>query len=148
MPESTVTILKEVGNPNKARIVAHLSKHKGESAENLGKHLGYPLPTVYKYLRELEAARVIRSEVRDKIRVYQASNFKFEVSPMSLMKAYEEQSFLKLYTSRFGDSGIKRLGQITRSVSAGKITYRQAASTLGVTYYELVSLLDELGVTR
>lgn len=148
MSERTVSILKEVGNPNKARIIAHLSKHRGENAEDLGKHLGYPLPTVYKYLRELEAARVVRSEVRDKIRLYYPGDFKLEVSPTSLMEAFEQQSFLNLYRTRFGDDGIKRLNKLTEKVSAGKMTYRQAASILGITYYEFVSLLDEIGATQ
>ena len=56
MAEKTVSILRAIGNPNKAKIIAHLAKHRGETAEGIGKHLGYPLPTVYKYLRELEAA--------------------------------------------------------------------------------------------
>ena len=148
MSERTVSILKEVGNPNKARIIAHLSKHMGENAEDLGKHLGYPLPTVYKYLRELEAARVVRSEVRDKIRLYYPGDFRLEVSPTSLMEAFEQQSLLNLYRTRFGDDGIKRLNELAEKVSAGKMTYRQAASTLGITYYEFVSLLDETGATQ
>jgi len=148
MSERTVSILKEVGNPNKARIIAHLSKHRGENAEDLGKHLGYPLPTVYKYLRELEAARVVRSEVRERTRLYYPGDFKFEVSPRSLMEVFEQQSFLNLYRNRFGDDGIKRLNELTEKVSAGRMTYRQAASTLGITYYEFVSLLDETGATQ
>ena len=148
MSERTVSILKEVGNPNKARIIAHLSKHRAESAEDLGKHLGYPLPTVYKYLRELEAARVVRSEVRQRTRLYYPGDFKLEVSPTSLMEVFEQQSFLNLYRTRFGDDGIKRLNELLENVSAGKMTYRQAASTLGITYYEFVSLLDETGATQ
>jgi len=148
MSERTVSILKEVGNPNKARIVAHLTKHKGENAEDLGKHLGYPLPTVYKYLRELEVARVVRSEVRDKIRLYYPGNFKLEVSPKRLMEMFEEQSILNLYKTKFGDDGMKRLRKVAEKVNAGKMTFRQAASTLGITYYEFVSLLDETGATQ
>ncbi len=148
MSERTVSILKEVGNPNKARIIAHLSKHRGEKAEDLGRHLGYPLPTVYKYLRELEAARVVRSEIRDKTRLYYSSEFKLEVSPRSLMQIFEEQSILSLYKTRFGDDGMKRLGEVAEKVNTGKMTYRQAASTLGVTYFELVSLLDETGAIQ
>jgi len=148
MSERTVSILKEVGNPNKARIIAHLAKHRGENAEDLGKHLGYPLPTVYKYLRELEVARVVRSEVRDKTRLYYASDFKLEVSPKRLMDMFEEQSILSLYKTRFGDDGMKRLGEVAEKVNAGKMTYRQAASTLGISYYEFVSLLDETGAIQ
>jgi len=148
MSERTVSILKEVGNPNKARIIAHLTKHKGENAEDLGKHLGYPLPTVYKYLRELEVARVVRSEVRDKTRLYYPSDFKLEVSPRRLMEIFEEQSILNLYKNRFGDDGMTRLSEVAEKVNAGKMTYRQAASTLGITYYEFVSLLDETGAIQ
>ena len=148
MSERTVSILKEVGNPNKARIIAHLTKHKGENAEDLGKHLGYPLPTVYKCLRELEVARVVRSEVRDKTRLYYPSDFKLEVSPKRLMEMFEEQSILSLYKTRYGDDGMKRLSEVAEKVNAGKMTYRQAASTLGITYYEFVSLLDETGAIQ
>ncbi len=148
MSERTVSILKEVGNPNKARIIAHLTKHKGENAEDLGKHLGYPLPTVYKYLRELEVARVVRSEVKDKTRLYYPSDFKLEVSPRRLMEIFEEQSILNLYKNRFGDEGMTRLSEVAEKVNAGKMTYRQAASTLGITYYEFVSLLDETGAIQ
>ena len=148
MSERTVSILKEVGNPNKARIIAHLTKHKGENAEDLGKHLGYPLPTVYKYLRELEVARVVRSEVKDKTRLYYPSDFKLEVSPRRLMEIFEEQSILNLYKNRFGDDGMTRLSEVAEKVNAGKMTYRQAASTLGITYYEFVSLLDETGAIQ
>jgi DNA-binding transcriptional ArsR family regulator len=148
MSERTISILKEVGNPNKARIVAHLTKHRGENAEELGKHLGYPLPTIYKYLRELEAARVVKSEVRDRTRLYYADDFKLEVSPRRLMEIFEEQSILNVYKTRFGDDGMKRLDEVTEKVNAGKMTYRQAASTLGITYYEFVSLLDETGAIQ
>ena len=67
MAEKTVSILRAIGNPNKAKIIAHLAKHRGETAENIGKHLGYPLPTVYKYLRELEAASAIESEAKGRL---------------------------------------------------------------------------------
>ena len=146
MAEKTIPILKEIGNPNKAKIIAHLAKHKGETAEGIGKHLGYPLPTVYKYLRELEAARAIESEAKGNTRIYYAGDFKLEVSPAKLMEAFEEQSVEDIYKAKFGEEGMKRLKEAARKVKAGKITYRQAASTLGITYYEFVSLLEEIGV--
>lgn len=40
MAVKTVSILRAIGNPNKAKIIAHLAKHKGETAEGIGKHLG------------------------------------------------------------------------------------------------------------
>ena len=148
MSERTVLLLKEVGNPNKARIVAHLTKHKGERAEDLCKHLGYPLPTVYKYLREMEAARVVRSEVRDKTRFYYPSDFRLEVSPRRLMEVFEEQSILDVYKARSGDYGMRRFSEVSEKVIKRKMTYRQAASTLGISYYEFVSLMDETGAIR
>ena len=35
MAEKTVSILKALGNPNKAKIIAHLAKHRGETAEGI-----------------------------------------------------------------------------------------------------------------
>ena len=145
MAEKTVSILRALGNPNKAKIIAHLAKHKGETAEGIGKHLGYPLPTVYKYLRELEAARVVESEAKGNTRVYFAGDFKLEVSPQKLMEAFEEQTMTDLYRGRFGDEGMNRLNEVAAKVKAGRMTFRQAAATLGITYYEFVSLLDEAG---
>jgi DNA-binding transcriptional ArsR family regulator len=148
MAEKTFSILKALGNPNKAKIVAHLAKHRGETAEGIGKHLGYPLPTVYKYLRELEAARAVESEAKGNTRVYYAGNFKVEVSPEKLAEAFEEQTVEDIYRGKFGDDGMKRLGEVARKVKAGKLTYRQAASTLGISYFEFVSLLEETGAAN
>lgn len=145
MSEKTVSILRALGNPNKAKIIAHLAKHRGETAEGIGKHLGYPLPTVYKYLRELEAARAVESEAKGNTRVYYAGDFKLEVSPEKLMEAFEEQTIEDVYRAKFGDEGMRRLREVAKKVKAGKMTYRQAASTLGITYYEFVSLLEETG---
>jgi DNA-binding transcriptional ArsR family regulator len=145
MSEKTVSILRALGNPNKAKIIAHLAKHRGETAEGIGKHLGYPLPTVYKYLRELEAARTVESEAKGNTRVYFACDFKLEVSPKKLMEAFEEHMMTDLYRGRFGDEGINKLSEVKAKVKAGKMTFRQAAATLGITYYEFVSLLDEAG---
>jgi DNA-binding transcriptional ArsR family regulator len=145
MAENTVSILKALGNPNKAKIIAHLAKHKGETAEGIGKHLGYPLPTIYKYLRELEAARAVESESKGNMRVYFAGNFKFEVSAEKLMETFEKQTLESVYKAQFGEKGMERLREVSKKVKAGKMTYRQAASTLGITYYEFVSLLEETG---
>ena len=145
MAEKTVSILKALGNPNKAKIIAHLAKHKGETAEDIGKHLGYPLPTVYKYLRELEAARAVESEAKGNTRVYFAGDFKLEVSPEKLMEAFEAQTMTNLYIGRFGDKGMTKFNEVAAKVKAGRMTFRQAAATLGITYYEFVSLLDEAG---
>lgn len=148
MAEGTVSILRAVGNPNKARIIAHLTKHERESAEVLSEHLGYPLPTVYKYLRELEAARIVEGEVKGNVRLYHVRDFKLEVSPQKLMEAFEEQGFEDLYRARFGLEGVRRLSEVVEKVKTGKMTYRQAASTLGITYYEFVSLMEETGTVN
>jgi DNA-binding transcriptional ArsR family regulator len=145
MAEKTISILQAIGNPNKAKIIAHLAKHRGETAESIGSHLGYPLPTVYKYLRELEAARTIESEAKGNTRVYFAIDFKLEISPEKLMEAFEKQTMMNLYKARFGKEGIEKFNKAADKVNLGQMTFRQAASTLGITYYEFVSLLDEAG---
>jgi len=146
MVKNTVSILKEIGNPNKAKIIAHLAKCRGETAEDIAKHLGYPLPTVYKYLRELEAARAVESEAKGNTRIYFAGDFKLEVSAAKLMEVFEEQTVEDIFRAKFGAQGMTHLREVSKKVKAGKMTYRQAASTLGVTYYEFVSLLEETGV--
>lgn len=147
MAEKAVSILKAIGNPNKARIIAHLARHRGEAPEDLGKHSGYPLPTVYKYLRELEAARMVESEVKGKVRLYYPSDFKLTISPEKLMETFEVQSVVDAYEARFGSEDMERLNEMVKRVKAGKMTYRQAASTLGITHYEFVSILHETGAT-
>jgi len=148
MAERTISILKSIGNPNKARMIAHLAKHRGESAEDLSRHLGYPLPTVYKYLRELEAARMVECEVKDRTQLYYPGNFELVVSPEKLMEMLEGEGVVDVYKARFGDEGMEHLKEVFEKVKAGNMTFRQAASTLGITYYELVSLLDETGAVN
>ncbi len=61
------------------------------------------------------------------------------------MEAFEEVTVTNLYKSRFGDVGIEKFNKVAAKARAGKMTFRQAASTLGITYFEFVSLLDEAG---
>ena len=122
MSEKTVSILRALGNLNKAKIIAHLAKHRGETAEGIGKHLGYPLPTVYKYLRELEAARVVESEAKGNTRIYYAGDFKLEVSPEKLMEVFEEQTIEDVYRAKFGDEGMRRLREVAKKAKAGKMS--------------------------
>ena len=52
---------------------------------------------------------------------------------------------LDLYKNRFGDEGIQKFNKVVEKVKAEEMTFRQAAATLGITYYEFVCLLDEVG---
>lgn len=52
-------------------------------------------------------------------------------------------SFTYLYKSRPGDPTMRKFEEVVEKVKRGKMTYRQAASTLGITYFEFASLLDE-----
>jgi len=141
----TVALLSALGNPNKARIIAHLAGGDYEAAEDISGKLGYPLPTVYKYLRELEAAGVVEGEVRGGVRVYRAVDFRVEVSPESLRDAFESRLVSGVFRARFGEEGVRRLEDVSSRVRLGELTFRQAASMLGVTYYEFVSLIEESG---
>ncbi len=54
------------------------------------------------------------------------------------------KQFTDLYKAIFGEKGMKRFCEVTEKVKRGRMTYRQAASTLGITYYEFArALLDE-----
>jgi hypothetical protein len=61
------------------------------------------------------------------------------------MEAFEEQTMTDLYKGRFGDEGITKFNEVAGKAKAGRMTFRQAAATLGITYYEFVSILDEAG---
>jgi fibronectin type 3 domain-containing protein len=61
------------------------------------------------------------------------------------MEAFEEQTMMDTYNGRFGEAGMERFNKIAAKTKTGKMTYRQAAATLGITYYEFVTLLDEAG---
>jgi hypothetical protein len=52
---------------------------------------------------------------------------------------------MDLYKGRFGDEGVEKFNKAADKVKAGQMTFRQAAATLGISYYEFVSLLDEAG---
>lgn len=88
----------------------------------------------------------MESEAKGNTRIYFAGNFKLEVSPEKLMEVFEEQAITDLYRSKFGDEGVNRFNEVVAKVKAGKMTFRQAAATLGITYYEMISLLDETGI--
>jgi hypothetical protein len=60
------------------------------------------------------------------------------------METFDEQTMRDLYKGRFGAEGLEKLNKVAKA-KAGKMTFRQAAATLGITYYEFVSLLDEAG---
>jgi hypothetical protein len=49
-----------------------------------------------------------------------------------------------LYIDRFGEEGMAKFDEVAAKARAGRMTFRQAAATLGITYYEFVSLLDEM----
>jgi len=53
------------------------------------------------------------------------------------MEAFEEKSMTDLYKGRFGADGVEKFNKVAAKAKAGKMTFRQAAATLGITYYEL-----------
>lgn len=57
----------------------------------------------------------------------------------------EKQTITGLYRAQFGDNGMIKFSEVATKAKAGKMTFRQAAATLGITYYEFVSILDETG---
>ena len=54
-----------------------------------------------------------------------------------------EQTITDLYKGRFGEEEVEKFNKTADKVKAQQMTFRQAAATLGITYCEFVSLLDE-----
>ncbi len=69
------------------------------------------------------------------------------MSAQKLMEAFEEQTIEDLYRAKVGAQGMQRFKEVAQKAKAGNMTYRQAASTLGISYYEFVSLLQETDAT-
>ncbi|MCL5318348.1 MAG: hypothetical protein M1503_08860 [Thaumarchaeota archaeon] len=63
------------------------------------------------------------------------------------MEIFEQPNALNLYRAKSGDNDAKRLNEVIRKAKSGRMTYRQAASTLGISYYEFILLLEEIDVT-
>ncbi len=61
------------------------------------------------------------------------------------MAARKERAMQDFYREQFGEKGVARFREVAEKVKTGKMIFRQAAATLGITYYEFVSLLDEAG---
>lgn len=61
------------------------------------------------------------------------------------MAATKEKPMEDFYRARFGGEGMARFREVAKKVKAGKMTYRQAASTLGITYYELFRFWSKPG---
>lgn len=104
-------------------------------------------PTVYKYLKELGFARAVESEAKaiQGFTMQATSNSSYT---RQIWCKHSKNKRSKSFTAKFGDEGIKRLREVAKKVKADKTTCRRAASTLGITYYEFVSLLKETGVTN
>ncbi|MFQ6055160.1 MAG: hypothetical protein ACE5J9_03100 [Methanosarcinales archaeon] len=58
----------------------------------------------------------------------------------------EEISYIEIYFRRFGEDGLNRLDEVLEKIKKGRLTFRQAASTLGITYYEFMMLIEEKGI--
>lgn len=60
------------------------------------------------------------------------------------MDLFERQSALSLYKAKSGDDDAKWLNEVIKKAKSGRMTYRQAASTLGISCYEFILLLEEI----
>ncbi len=142
--------LQALGNFDRARILAHLAEHDGETAELISRHLSYPKASVYKYLRELEDASLIRSEQKDRVRQYYIVPFDIRINQETLGEVFQETepSYLQVVRERYGGEKVSEIRRLAEGLKTGRttLTLRQLASDLGMEYYELMIALDELRV--
>ena len=150
MTTKMMSYLQALGNFDRARILAYLAKHEGETADHISRQLNYPKATIYKYLRDLEDVKLIRSEQKNRKKQYFVIPFAIKISHETLDEAiYEaEPTYLQVVRERYGGEKLDEIRQLAKDLKSGKTTstLRQAASKIGVEYYELMIALDELGI--
>ncbi|MCL5984943.1 MAG: helix-turn-helix domain-containing protein [Actinobacteria bacterium] len=150
MTTKIMSYLQALGNSDRVRILAYLAKHEGETAEHISSQLNYPKATIYKYLRELENVKLIRSEQKNRIKQYSIIPFAIKISHETLDEAvYEaEPPYLQVVSERYGGEKLNEIRQLAKDLKSGKTTstLRQTASKIGMEYYELMIALDELGI--
>jgi predicted transcriptional regulator len=150
MTGKMINYLQALGNFDRARILAHLAEHDGETAELISGHLNYPRASVYKYLRELEDAGLIKSERKNRVRQYYIIPFDIRINQETLREVFHETepSYLQVIRERYGREKLSEIRQLAEGLKMGTttLTLRQLASDLGMEYYELMIALDELRV--
>ena len=150
MTTKIMSCLQALGNIDRTRILAYLAKNEGETANHISKQLNYPKATIYKYLRELENVKLIRSEQKNRIKQYFVIPFAIKISHETLDEAIHEAepTYLQVVRERYSGEKLNEIRKLAKEIKSGKttLTLRQAASKIGVEYYELMITLDELGI--
>jgi len=142
----SVMVFKALSRDQNIRIISLLVENPGLSAGEISEKLGIPISTTYKSLTELCKAGLIRYDVRGGERRFYVENFRFEITPETLLKGLRSMEFKKIFSDIYGEGKYVRAVRLAGDVRDGKLTVRQFAKMLSITYHEAILLLMELGV--
>ena len=84
--------------------------------------------------------------MKDGERRFYVENFRFEITPETLLKGLRSVEFKKIFSDIYGEGKYVRAVRLAGDVRDGKLTVRQFAKMLSITYHEAILLLMELGV--
>ncbi len=139
-------MLRQLAEPEKAAVIVHLDDHPEESPEEISEHLERPLSSVYRYLADLEAARLVDAREEGGVRRYRSVPFHLVLEPKTLGDLLRTPVDLpSLYRASLGRHGWGRAQEATELARKGKITARQAAARSGLPYREFMTLYASLG---
>lgn len=137
--------LRQLAHPEKAEILAHLAEHEGDTPEEVSQHLERPLSSVYRYLADLEAVGLARTQEVEGVRHYVPVPFHAFLNLESLKDMLRAPvDAVALYRASLGKRRWDRVVGAMDRAREGEITLRQAAARSGLPYREFISLYQSL----
>ena len=93
----SIMVFKALSRDQNIRIISLLVENPGLSADEISEKLGIPISTTYKSLTELCKAGLIRYDVRGGERKFYVENFRFEITPETLLKGLRSVEFKNIF---------------------------------------------------
>lgn len=143
--EYTFEAFRQLGHPEKARILIHLEGHPGDSPEEISEHMERPVSTIYHYLADLEMAGLVRAEDVRGVRHFKTTPFRITVDVHSL-NAMLQAPFDPVFAlrQRIGMRAWTHVMEAVERARQGQITLRQAAKRSGLPYREFISVYQTI----
>lgn len=141
----SIMVFKVLSRDQNIRIISFLVENPGLSAEEISERLGIPISTTYKSLSELCRVGLLRYSVRGGERRFYVEDFRFEITPETLLKELRGVGFKDIFSGIYGGEKYVRAVKLAGDVKDGRLTVRQFAKMLSITYHEAILLLMELG---
>jgi DNA-binding transcriptional ArsR family regulator len=143
--ELTFHAFRQLTHPEKAEILVHLARHGGDTPEDISQHLERPISSVYRYLADLESARLVVAREGEGVRHYHPVRFHITLNPETLEGMLRTPvDVITAYRASLGKRRWDRVAEALDRARRGESTLRQAARRSGLPYREFVSVYQSL----